>query len=166
MKKKDKFVSSKRSQEEMIGFALIIIIVAVILLVFLGISLRQPQKETVESYEVDSFIQAFLQYTSDCKDNIEYLPIQKLVFRCIDNEECADGRDACDVLNSTLTEIGKESWKIEEGRPLKGFDLEIISEKKTIISIKEGNITKNSRGSSQDFFKAGNSVEITFKAYY
>ena len=65
-------IKRKKAQEEMVGFALIIILVAVILLIFLGFSLRDQEKETIESYEVESFIQSFLQYTSDCRDNLEF----------------------------------------------------------------------------------------------
>ena len=96
----EKIKIKKKGQEEMLGFALIIIIVAVILLVFLGFSLRGSQKQGVESYEADSFMQAFLQYTTDCAENYEtdYLDIQDLVFECDDGNTCLDGRDACEVL--------------------------------------------------------------------
>jgi hypothetical protein len=151
----------------MIGFALIIIIVSVILLVFLGFSLREPQKELVESYEVESFIQGFLQYTTDCRDsgNLEYLSIRKLIFDCNNREKCLDGRESCEVLNSTLTGIVKESWKIEK-RPVKGYELKIISNEAEMLVLKEGNITKNYKGSMQDFRTSGNSFEIFFTAYY
>ena len=65
----------KRAQEEMVGFALIVIIVSVILVIFLGFSLRDQGKENVESYEVESFIQSFLQYTSECRDNFNFLSV-------------------------------------------------------------------------------------------
>ena len=159
-------IRNKYGQEEMVGFGLIIIIVSVILLIFLGFALRSPQKEPVESYEVNSFIQGFLQYTSDCRDNLEYLSIQKLIFGCNDDEMCLDGRSACDVLNSTLTGIAEEGWKIEGDRPIKGYELKIDSNKAEILLIKKGNITGNYKGSMQDFSRSGNSVEIFFTAYY
>ena len=157
---------NKSGQEEMVGFALIIILVAVILLIFLGFALRSPQKESVENYEVNSFIQGFLQYTSDCRDNLEYLSIQKLIFDCNDHEMCLDGRNTCDVLNSTLTGIVEESWKIEGDRPIKGYELKISSNEEEILLIKNGNLTGNYKGSAQDFSRSGNSVEIFFTAYY
>jgi hypothetical protein len=161
-------IQNKSGQEEMVGFALIIIIVAVILLVFLGFSLRSSQKDTVESYEVNSFIQAFLQYTADCRDksDLEYLSIQKLIFDCYDNEMCLDERRTCDVLNSTLKDIVKESWKVEGDRPVKGYELKIIVDEEEMLVIKEGNVTKNYKGSMQDFLRGGNDYEIFFTAYY
>ena len=161
-------IQNKSGQEEIVGFALIIIIVAVILLIFLGFSLRSSQKEIVESYEVDSFIWAFLQYTTTCRDasDLEYLSIQKLIFDCNDGEMCLDKRDTCNVLNSTLKDIVKESWKVEGDRPVKGYELKIIINEVERLLLEEGNITKNYKGSMQDFSKGGKDCEIYFKAYY
>ncbi len=160
---------TKRAQEEMIGFVLIVVLVSVIILIFLGLSLRNPQKETVESYEVESFIQAFLQYTTDCGTYREaYLPIQKLISECSDGEECLNGKYSCDVLESTLGGIVEESWKVEGDRPIQGYKLEILSSENVgiIPSIEKGNSTKNSRGVSQHFTPLGEDYEIYFRVYY
>ena len=163
-------IKNKKAQEEMVGFALIIIVVAVIILIFLGFSLRSPEKETVESYEVESFIQSFLQYTTECRNNIEALSIQKLIFVCNDNpsNQCLDVKNSCSVLNTELENMLKESWKVGENRPVKGYELNIISDSRIepLVSITEGEITGNSKGSIQEFFKGGSLIEITFKAYY
>ncbi len=161
-------LKSKRSQEEIVGFALIIVIVAVVLLVFLGISLRAPQKETVENYEVNSFIQAFLQYNTNCRDqsDLEFLSVQKLIFNCYDDENCLDERDTCKVLNSTLKDMVEESWKVEGDRPVKGYELQIIVNEEEMLLLKEGNVTGSYKGAMQDFFKSGKGCEIYFKAYY
>lgn len=161
----------RKAQEEMVGFALIMVIVAVIILVFLGFSLRSSKKETIESYEVESFIQTALQYTSDCRDYFEFVSIQKLIFDCYEKEQCIDGEETCEVLNSTLTGILKESWKIGEDSPIKGYELRIIANpeeapKEIIPKIERGNVTSNSKGASQSFSKAGNSIEVSFIAYY
>jgi len=160
-----KVKSNKKAQEEMVGFALIIIIVAVIIIIFLGFSLSKSPKENVESYEVDSFIQAFLQYTTDCSDNIEFLSIQKLIFACSRGESCKDERGACSVLETTLNGIVKESWKIEN-RPIEGYKLTIKSNGADVLNMDRGNVTKNYKGSVQDFSRSGNSIEILFTAYY
>jgi len=161
-------IKNKRAQEEMVGFALIIMVVAVIFLVFLGISLRTPEKEGVESYEVESFIQAFLQYDTDCVETYEtnYLSIRKLIFSCVSEESCLDERNSCDVLESVLEEIAEESWQVEGDRPVKGYELKILLNGEEISSFQEGNMTNNYKGAVQDFFKSGNSIEIFFTAYY
>jgi hypothetical protein len=161
MKKK-----SVKGQEEMVGFGLIIIIVAIILIIFLGISFRGGQRESLESYEVESFIQSFLQYTSECEDYSGFVSVQKLIFRCGENEICLDGNNPCEVLNSTLETIINDSWMIGVDRPIKGNKLEIFFNTDHLLLIENGNVTVSSKGSSQDFFKGGNSVEIFFNVYY
>jgi len=156
---------NKSGQEEMVGFALIVIIVAVIILIFVGFSIKKPQKEPIESYEVESFIQSFLQHTSDCKDKIEYLSVQKLMIGCFDNEKCEeDGRETCEVLNATLTGILNEGWKVGEGGLTRGYLLEVSSGVKKIVSIQEGNVTKNYKGAMQPLGR--NDIQIEFTAYY
>ncbi len=158
---------NKRAQEEMVGFALIIIIVAIIMLVFLGFSLRSPQKETVESYEVESFIQSFLQYTTECENNVERLSVQKLIFSCNNKELCINGAKSCDILKSDLSQILNESWKIGADRPVKGYELSIKTDQnQTILELKNGETTVNSKGAVQEFFRSNTLINIIFRAYY
>jgi len=155
-----------KGQEEMVGFALIMIIVAVILVIFLSFSLNRSDEEFVESYEVESFIQSMLQYTTDCRDNLEYLSIQKLIIDCQDRKICLDERDTCEVLNSTLKKIIDESWKIEGDRPVKGYELKITEDEAEIFYIQGGNITKNSKGAVELLSRSGRNYGIFFSAYY
>ena len=157
-------IKNKQAQEEFVGFALIIVVVAVIMLVFFSFTLRQPQ-ENVQSYEVESFLQTALQYTTDCRDNYEFLPLQKLIISCIEKENCIDGREMCGVLNETLTNVINEGWGVGEDYPTKAYELKILTENQTILNLKAGNITNNYKGAMQDFSKGGNSVEVYFKAY-
>lgn len=163
-------IKYNKGQEEMIGFALIIIIVAVILLVFLTLSLRNKSKEGVESYEVESFIQAVLQYTTECRDSndLEFLSIQKLIFDCSNEEQCLDERNSCEVLNSELANIIEESWQVGEDRPVKGYSLKITENEveEVLPVIEQGNITANYKTGVQDFSKPGKTIEIFFTAYY
>ncbi len=160
--------NNKKAQEEMIGFALIIIIVAVIMLVFLSLSLRSPEKQAVESYEVDSFIQAFLQYDTDCEETYEtnYLSVQELIFNCNEEEKCLDERDICEVLESTLRGITDECWKIGVDYPVQGYQMNITVNKEELISFQEGNVTRNYKGSGYDFTQRGNRIDILFTVYY
>ncbi len=154
-------VKTKKAQEEMVGFALIIVIVAVILLIFVGFSLTR-KTEAVESYEVESFIQAMMQQTSDCRDNLERLPVQSLILRCRSNGKCIDDRDACQVLKETLEEIMAESWKIGN-TPVAGYNLSITSENELVMSISEGNKTSNYKGSFQ---KLPRDIDVLLNIYY
>lgn len=160
---------STHAQEEMVGFALIIILVAVILLVFLAFSLSKPKTEATESYEVNSFLQSTLQYTTACQTSSgikKFNTIQDLVFECDLKNKCSNEEDSCKILNETLTGLLKESWPTGENRPNKGYELIINSEEELILNIQEGNLTKNCRGSSQSFSKSRTKkdFEINFKA--
>jgi hypothetical protein len=161
-------ICNKKAQEEIVGFAMIIIIVSVVLLVFLSISLKNNERETVQNYEIESFIQALLQHTSECRksDNIEYLSIQRLIFSCNSKEKCLDGKDSCEVLEKTLKEIFDEYWRFGDERPIKGRKMEIFSEGKELLLIQEGNVTSNSKGAVQEFFRSGSEVVINFEIYY
>jgi len=158
-------LTSKRGQEEMVGFGLIIIIVAVILLVFLAISLNKSKKEVLGTNEVNSFIQSFLSYTTSCAEYSDnYYSIQKLITECVNYEgNCLDGRKTCDVLNSTLKGIVDESWPVGENTPIIGYELSITVNDEPLIFFEQGNKTFNSKGSLQPF---PHSIDIFFTAYY
>ena len=157
---------NKSAQEEMVGFALIVIIVAVILVILLAFWLRSPRGQGVESYEVESFIQSSLQLTTDCRDSFRFLSVQNLIFECNDRQTCSDGRNSCQVLEAVLREIIEESWKTGENRPLKGYSLNITSNDEELLGITQGNLTNNYKGSMQDFSRAGDNFEMIFSAYY
>ena len=155
-----------KGQEEIVGFALIIIIVAVILLVILGLSLKGKGKEAVQSYEVASFIQTSLQYTSDCYNGIEYLSMQKLISECEREYACDDGRNTCEVLNSTIKGISEKSWKVSEETPVKGYKIRIVTEEREILLLEKGNKTNNYKSSMQSFSKQGIDYDLSFSVYY
>ena|SRR3989344_8167392 len=152
----------KKAQEEIVGFALILIVTAVMLLIFLVFSAKNNQKEAVESYEIESFVQSMLQYTTDCRDFLEPLDIQKTISKCKNKNSCVDGRDSCDVLNSELKSMLEESWIVNSGSSVKGYELKIISSGEEMSSIKKGNETLNSKSAAQ-FFQ---DVKVYFTAYY
>ena len=158
---------NKKGQEEMVGFALIIILVAVILLVFLSISLKKPVNQTIEQiHELDSFISSTLQYTSDCAQNneIDYRTIRQLIGDCDRKEVCLDNRETCKVLETTLNEILDKGWNTQQGSKIKGYVLNISSNEKPLIGIQKGNLTSlSSKGTLQDL---PDRVKIKFNVYY
>ena len=158
-----KIVNSKRSQEEMLGFAMILIVVAVIILVFISFSLKKPVKEPVENYEVSSFLQSIFPYTTDCRDNLEYLPIRKLILRCRNSDLCEDGRNTCDVLKQELQGLVDKSWNINKKYAINGYLLNISIDDEEIMAVQSGNLTGNYKGAMQSFT---NNIDIQFVSYY
>jgi len=155
---------NRKGQEEIVGFALIIIIVAVILLVFLAFSLNKPEKEDLENYVVKGFLDATLAYTSECRDerNFEFISIRKLIGDCSQGFSCYDGESACEILEKDLKGITEESWDLTR---YDGYEIRVLKKNQSIIdTIKEGNITKQSKGYMEEI--DGERVVILFKAYY
>jgi hypothetical protein len=163
---------SRRGQDEMVGFGLIIVLVAVILLVFVASTLKKSTKDNIESYESSSFIQAVLQQTTVCEKDLKNIDVKELIFECanegINEKRCSNNLKACLVLNNTIKEIAKETWKVGGDNITKGYDLVIVANSKPIVGIFEGVSTKNSKGNYQDFANAdGNDkVSFYFTAYY
>ena len=152
---------AKRAQEEMVGFALIIIMVAVILLIFLGFSLNKSEKEDLKSYEVGSFLNAVLSYTTECRDerNFEFVSIRNLILDCSSGLSCYDGKDTCEILESDLKQITEKSWDLTR---YKGYEMKLMIQNRTLIPIIKGGIlTANSKGYLENIEE----VDIMFKAY-
>jgi len=54
-----KSIKDKKAQEEMVGFVLIVVLVAIIAVIFLGITLRKPSNKIgQESERLSSFLSA------------------------------------------------------------------------------------------------------------
>ncbi|MFH1187199.1 MAG: hypothetical protein V1697_03470 [Candidatus Levyibacteriota bacterium] len=165
---KPKGMGFKKAQEEITGFAMIIIIVAVILVIFLRFALTSPQKDTIESYEVESYLQSLLQKTSDCKstDNLRYYSVKELMFKCYSNETCLDGKRICDVFVKELGTVSNQSWDIGVGSSIRGYSVNATVNGARLQSLAYGNRTRSSKGASQELIKEGNMFNLEFKAYY
>ncbi|MCD4666454.1 hypothetical protein K8R47_01440 [archaeon] len=140
---------NRRAQEEMVGFALIVVIIAVILLVFLSFSLREDEPDVIKSYEIDNFIQSVLYYTIE--DNVD---VRDLI------RECKNYDENCDILKTELKGILEESWIVEEGSVIKGYNFKIVDGDKEIINLEKGEFTQNYK------FREQSDAELTFAVYY
>ena len=159
-------MDKKKGQEEMIGFGLIIALVAIILLVFLWFSLSNSKKDVVQSYEAESFIQAALQDSSGCYDSKgNLMDIKDLIFACYLKIHCSDINNSCQVLNSSLNEVIKNSWKVQNNSPVKGYEMNISVNNENVFYVKSGNATSESKGAIQELPNAGKSAEIVFNVY-
>jgi len=157
---------SKRAQEEMVGFVIIIVIVSVILLVLLGFLLKSPEKSAVENYEVESFIQSVLQYTSQCENSLEFLSIQDLIAACDEKETCLNGEDSCEMLNETIKNLVEKAWDVNEQSAVKGYKFRVMVEDEERLLFEEGNETSSYKGGWEDFPKRGNTYTVSLNVYY
>lgn len=152
-------LKSKRSQHEIVGFVLIVVIVVVIGLFLLVFYLRQPTLET-KSLNVQNFLQASMLYTTECSLSIDFLELQELTKSCKENEICKNGKPACEVLNTTLSQLIYTSWAVSEEKPVKAYSLNLAYEEKIrnetlsedILNLEKGNCTGSSSRAGAEHF--------------
>lgn len=117
---------ARRGQEEIIGFVMIVVLVAVIFIVFLGITLRNPKPAERKSEMIYQFLDSVMEQTSECalSQGTNYLSVDDLIRECHSSgSECLNGEESCDVLNRTLTEIIDGSWKFGSDYPWKSYEM-------------------------------------------
>lgn len=119
----------RKGQEEIVGFVVIVILVAVVFVIFLGISLRSPNKSDGKSEVVYHFLESSMEQTTNCRINErnEFLKLDELLKEChSSNTECSQGVRACEILNQTLNELLDSSWNYGVDYPLKGYSFNAI----------------------------------------
>ena len=120
----------KKAQEEMIGFVMIMLVMAIIFVVFLGIYLRKPvSRDRTESAEVSQFLDSLFQYTTECSydSGYSYENIEDLVVDCFNGKNCpAIGKKACDVLEQDIKKITEASWNFGTESPETGYEYKIL----------------------------------------
>ncbi len=125
----------KKAQEEMVGFVLIIVLVAVIALIFLGISLRSNTTvEAQQSKEIDSLLTGIAQYTTDCeKPRDRQHDVEDVIVMCYNNDVCEDGRAACEVLIEDLRGIVESVYSVEQGSRVSYYSLSVQDSEKILV---------------------------------
>jgi hypothetical protein len=149
---------NKRAQEEMVGFVLVMVVVAVLFLVFLGISLRNPVENVgKESREVQMFLSSLLDVSSDCALGFEpnFADVDTLISECHQSsgKKCVDDRRVCDVAEEVVGAVLGASWHVGNASVLKGYDFGVIystngSEDLSVLAVAEGNCAGEKSGAS------------------
>lgn len=104
-------IKNKRSQNETVGFILIVMLVVIVAVIFLGIALRKNNPNIATDAEISNFLTASAQYTTDCYMNSipNYRRINDLekdcYYRNFEQVKCMAGMNACDVLNKTYSDM-------------------------------------------------------------
>lgn len=120
----------KKGQEEMVGFVLIIVLVAVIAVIFLGITLRNPTSSTLESQQIASFLSSLSQVTTDCEIPLASKKnVGELIIKCAENKVCANNDvnqvSACEILENTLKEAMEAGYLVNEDSFTRSYNLTI-----------------------------------------
>lgn len=124
-------MNNKKAQEEMVGFVMIMILVAIIMLVFLAIWIRQGPDEPDVSIEVSQFLDAMLEHTTECaRFGTSYLSVDEMMNLCRDGRSCpagiADGEDACEVVGDTAQEIIENTYAFGTESFEKSYNFKVI----------------------------------------
>ncbi len=153
-------MKTKKAQEEMVGFVLIVVLVTVIFLILLGLFLRKNSQDiSMESSEVSMFLDSMVEFTTNCSLNsgFSYENVGDLAAECDRNSLCSNGKNACDVLNEVTTELIESSWNFGAESPTKGyvFSIKFENQNSLPISINSENVICTSyRGGTRPFQKA------------
>jgi len=130
--KNKQILNSKRSQHEIVGFVIIVIIMVIIGLFLLVFYIKQPSIE-YENQNIANFLKSSMLLTTDCViSQPNYENIEDLIKDCYENKKCLDDKMACEVLEDNLSELISESWQVGPDKPENSYSL--------VIYYKESNI--------------------------
>lgn len=153
-RKRNKMTLNKKAQEEIVGFVLIVIIVTIAGIILLGIFLRQPENNSLESKDIYHFLESAMEITSSCAPSYEpaYSKLSELFKDCFEGlSTCTSGESPCSVLNKTLTQTIDSSFFTDKRAEIKGYQFQSLyttnSTQKEILSIYNGNCANAIQGS-------------------
>lgn len=126
---------NRKGQEEMIGFAMIVVIVSLMIIGFLAFSMRSSGSNKLESAEVGEFLDSVMHTTTECTGGSvnSHLDIGELIKECYNNplKVCLNSeKSVCAYLNETLEEVIVKSWSVGSDKYYTGFKLNINFEPK------------------------------------
>ena len=121
---------NNNAQEEMTGFAMIIIIVSIVGLVILTFMLRKSSDSGFNNYEIQQFLDSTARIKSTCKLPLgsSNLRISDLIQECYSSSAnaCESGEQTCASLQSAYQDIIGKSWNINPDSQYTGFKIDIF----------------------------------------
>ncbi|MBS3090899.1 hypothetical protein J4217_00440 [Candidatus Pacearchaeota archaeon] len=168
-----KRLKGKKAQEEMVGFVLVVILVAVVFLVFLGVMIRQKPAKTLESKDMEHFLSSLLDYTSNCSISADYKKMSDLIGYCYEFRECDSGISVCAVANETMKNMLDVSFPISQDSVAKGYLFTAIysenasnSKKESILRIEKGNCSSTQEGADIPYSHRNGIINNEIKICY
>lgn len=155
-------MSFRKGQEEIVGFVVVVVLIAIVALVFLSFSLHR-EVSTRTSVTLTQFVEALSEYTTTCSLSAapDYASVGELYRACYQGTVCADGASSCLVLNQTLLPLLDAGLKVGSERPLKGYQMRIVflENRSTVDEARErpffmavsGNCSEGQRIGASDF---------------
>ena len=138
---------SKLAQEEIMGFVVIMILVAVILMIFLWLHLNKNPDEGIEDAQIKNFVLILAEINTECgKTGYPNLPINDVIKLCADEKDCENGDDSCEYLEKTIENIMDVTWPVEEDSIYKSYSISINESGKEIVNLNKGIPTNSYKG--------------------
>ncbi len=153
----------RKGQEEVVGFVVVVVLVAVVFVFFLGFSSYDaPGIHEKTSQDLRHFLESIRVFTTDC-ELTEHSPLEfkDLINACYAGKTCTSGKKACDALNTTATTILTTAFPVGKEYFTKGYRFKIIysespeNQEDSLISLSQGNCSSLSQRSADDFFPLG-----------
>jgi hypothetical protein len=150
---------NKKAQQEIIGFVIIVVIIAVVGVIFLGLNIRNSIKKGTIDAEISNFLSSSIKITTPCIKGNEpnYRNLGEVAEDCFDNAKCLDNKESCEVLNSSYSEMLAGNWKV--GGPIKAYRMKVYYEqeenRKPLTEIESGNWTCSSTRTGEESIMKG-----------
>lgn len=144
-------IQNNKSQQEIVGFMIIVLMVVIAGVIFLGIYLRQDSPIEKKDAEINNFLSSSRRYTSECYMNNEpnYRSMEDLMVDCYNRDNriiCPNSKTSCFVLNETYDWMMRKLWPSGKDRPIKYVKMSFFYEQnataereKAFWSIVQGN---------------------------
>ena len=146
---------NNKSQHEIAGFVLIVLVVSIIGVIFLSFALGGGETNRQTSIEISNLLEASMYSTTDCAINYipQYRDMQDLIKDCYKDQtgnfrECLDGTAVCQVLEDSLQTIVEQGLLIGEDSVNKAYTLDIyftfgdeINPNEEILSFSNGDFS-------------------------
>jgi len=153
----------RKAQEEIVGFVVIVLIVAVAAVILLGLMGNKKSDIGSESKDLSRFLDSAMEFTTDCTfDNYQanYKSIKDLLRSCYieTGRKCSNEKDVCFVLNQTLGAILENTFIINEDSYNKGYlfqsgySINATETEKEIVTLSRGNCSSGSYIEGENFF--------------
>jgi hypothetical protein len=159
----------KRGQEEAVGFVAIIVIVALVVVFFIGISIRHAGPQALGSASVKQFLESSSAFTTSCDLGLrtKYATLEQLMQSCSRNSQatCLNGELACQRYNETVQRLLDSTWKPSQEGIIEGYVFNVSYERQTgseqVVSFMNGSCEGNFMAEevlSPDTFEGGTFV--------
>ena len=140
-------LKENKGQEEILGFVVVVVFVAVIALVVLGFALQSDSQQTGgESSDIAHFLESTFAMTSECTLRVpHHASVGEVASVCVADSKriCEEGEQACAVLNRTLSKTIAAAWDMSNASAIQGYTLTLthrlsLSSERPLLTQQQG----------------------------